>query len=64
MIDNFCNSFTAEIRQTAVNDRMKVICMKEKFIKAITHHDTETFKKKELKTTDEILRIMIRNMLT
>ena len=63
MIDDFCNSFTAEIRQIIINDRIKAMCMKEKFIETITHHDTKTFKKEKLKTTDEILRIMIRNML-
>ena len=38
--------------------------MKEKFIETITHHDIETLKKEELKTTDEIFKITIRNMLT
>ena len=63
MINDFCDSFTAEIRQIAVNDRMKITCMKEKFIKIITYHDAETFKKKKLKITDEIFRATVRNML-
>jgi len=64
MIDDLCNSFTAEIRWITVNDKMKVMCMKKKFIKIITHYDMKTFKKKELKITDEIFRIIIKNMLT
>ena len=64
MIDNFCNSFTAEIRQIIINDRIKVICTEEKFIKTIIYHDVKTFKKERLKTTDEIFKTMIRNMLT
>ena len=62
MINDFYDSFTAEIRQIAVNDRMKITCMKEKFIKIITYHDAETFKKKELKITNEIFKVMIRNI--
>ena len=64
MIDDFCDSFTAEIRQTVMNNRMKATCTEEKFIKTIIHYDTEILKKEELKTTDEILRTTIRNMLT
>ena len=63
MINNFCNSFTTEIRQTIMNDRMKATCTKEKFIEIITHHDMKIFKKEKLKTTNEIFRIIIRNML-
>ena len=63
MIDDLYNSFTAEIRQTVVNDRMKATCTEEKFIETITYHDMKTLKKEELKTSDEILRTMIRNML-
>ena len=64
MIDDLCDSFTAEIRQIIMNDRMKVMCTEEKFIEIITHHDIEILKKKELKTTDEIFRVTIRNMFT
>ena len=64
MIDDFCNSFTAEIKQTVMNNRMKATCTKKKFIETITHHDMKTLKKEELKTTNEIFRAMIRNMLT
>ena len=64
MIDDLCDLFTAEIRQTVMNKRMKVMCMKEKFMKTVTHHNMKTLKKQELKTTDENLRTMIRNMLT
>ena len=64
MIDDFCNSFTAEIRQIIMNNKMKVTCMKEKFIKIITHHDVKILKKKKLKITDEIFKAIIRNMLT
>ena len=64
MIDDLCNSFTAEIRQIIMNNKMKAMCTEEKFIKTITHHDMKTLKKEELKTSDEIFRIMIRNMLT
>ena len=46
-----------------MNDKMKVMCMKEKFIETITHHDMKTLKKEELKIIDEIFRTMIRNML-
>ena len=63
MIDDFCDSFTAEIRQIIMNDRMKMMCMKEKFIETITHHDVKTLKKEELKTIDEIFRTIVRNML-
>ena len=63
MIDDFCNSFTAEIRQIIVNNRMKIMCTEKKFIKTITHHDIKILKKEELKTTDEILKTMIRNVL-
>ena len=64
IINNLYNSFTAEIKWTAVNNRMKIMCTKNKFIKIITHHDIKILKKEELKTTDEIFRTMIRNMLT
>ena len=64
MINDFCNSFTAEIRQTIMNDRMKATCTEEKFIKIIIHHDMKIFKKEELKITDEIFRTTIKNMLT
>ena len=64
MIDNLCNSFTARIRQIIMNNKMKAMCMKKKFIKTIIHYDMKTLKKKELKTTDEIFRTTIRNMLT
>ena len=47
-----------------MNDRMKVMYTEEKFIKIIIHHDMKILKKKELKTTDEIFKIMIRNMFT
>ena len=46
MIDDFCNSFITEIKQITVNDKMKVMCTEEKFIETITHHNTETLKKK------------------
>ena len=64
MIDDFCDSFTAEIKQIIMNNKMKITCMKEKFIKIITHHDTEIFKKEKLKIINEIFRITIKNMLT
>ena len=64
MIDDFCNSFTAEIKQIIMNNRMKATCMKEKFIEIIIHYDTKTLKKKELKITDKIFRTIIRNVLT
>ena len=41
MIDDFCDSFTAEIRWTAVNNRMKVMCTEKKFIETITHYDRD-----------------------
>ena len=64
MIDDFCNSFTTEIRQTVINDRIKTTCTKEDFIETITHYDMKILKKKELKTSNEILKTTIRNMLT
>ena len=64
MIDDLCNSFTAEIRWTVMNNKMKTTCMKEKFIKTITYHDMKTLKKEKLKTTDEIFRSTIKNMFT
>ncbi len=64
MIDDLCNSFTAEIRQIIMNNRMKATCTEEKFIKIITYHDTKILKKEELKTIDEIFRTTIRNMVT
>ena len=64
MIDDFCDLFTAEIKQITVNDRMKMMCMKKKFIETITHYNMKILKKEELKITDEIFRTMIRNMLT
>ena len=63
MIDDFCNSFTTEIRQIIMNNRMKVMCIEKKFIKTITHHDMKTLKKKKLKTIDEIFKTIIKNML-
>ena len=64
MIDDFCDLFTAEIKQITVNDRMKMMCMKKKFIGTITHYNMKILKKEELKITDEIFRTMIRNMFT
>ena len=63
MIDDFYDSFTAEIKQIAVNNRIKTICTKKKFIETITYHDTKTLKKEELKIINEIFKAMIRNML-
>ena len=64
MIDDFCNSFTAEIKQTVMNNRMKMMCTEEKFIKIITYYDMKTLKKEKLKIIDEIFKTIIKNMLT
>ena len=64
MINDFCNSFTVEIRQIIMNNRMKATCTEKKFIEIIIYHDTKTFKKEKLKATDKILITMIRNILT
>ena len=45
-----------------MNDRMKVTCTEEKFIEIITYYNIKILKKEELKTTDEIFKIMIKNM--
>jgi len=63
IIDELCNSFITEIRQTVMNDRMKVMCSKEKFIKIIIYHDMKILKKENLKVTSEILEIIIKNVL-
>ena len=63
MIDELCDSFTAEIRCTVMNDRMKVMCMKKKFIKTITHHETEILKNANQKTISEILEATIKNVV-
>ena len=63
IINDFCDSFMTEIRWIIMNKKMKMMCMKEKFMKTVTHHDTKTFKKQELKITDKNFRTMIRNVL-
>ena len=35
MINQLCDSFTAEIRKTAIDDQMKIICIEQKFLNAI-----------------------------
>ena len=62
MINELCNSFTAEIRQTVMNNRMKATCLKKKFIKIIIYHDMKILKKENLKTTSEILKAIIKNI--
>ena len=62
MIDELCDSFTAEIRWTIMNNRMKATCLKEKFIKTITHHDMKILKKENSETTNKILKIIIKNI--
>ena len=63
MIDELCDSFTAEIRCTAVNDRMKAMCMKKKFIETITHHEMKILKNANQKAISEILKATIKNIV-
>ena len=62
MIDKLYDSFTAEIRQTVMNNRIKVTCLKEKFIKIITHYNTKILKKENSEATNKILKIIIKNI--
>ena len=64
MINDFYDSFTAEIRQIIMNNKMKVMCTEKKFIKTIIHYDMKTLKKKKLKIINEIFKTTVRNMLT
>jgi len=63
IINDFCDSFTAEIRYTVMNNKIKIICMKKKFIKIITYHDTEIFKNTNWEIISEILKIIIKNVI-
>ena len=45
-----------------MNDRMKIICSEEKFIKIIIYYNTEILKKENSKATSEILKIIIKNI--
>ena len=64
MIDDLCNSFTAEIRHTVMNNKMKMMCIKKKFIKIITYHDMKIFKNANQKAINKILEIIIKNIIT
>ena len=46
-----------------MNNRIKIMCSEEKFIKIITYHDTEIFKKENSEATSEILEVIIKNIL-
>ena len=63
IINDFCDSFTAEIKQIIMNNKIKVMCTEEKFIETIIHYNIKIFKKEELKITNEIFKAMIKNML-
>ena len=63
MIDKLYDSFIIEIRHTIINDRMKMMCLKEKFIKIIIYYNIKILKKENSETTSKILKIIIKNVL-
>ena len=54
MINQLCDSFTAEIRKTAINNQIKIICTEQKFLNIILHYIKNEFNSQNLKSEENI----------